>query len=161
MQPRFSAHHSIKFGISERLKIMKSFSQWLWETAKEVHDFPQCSHPLFPQTGPQLQKKNQIKFCYVSAQASKSSVSKTRGIASDSKLGPQAKFPQWCETWVSSADWAKPHQLHLKSSDRHFLFTDAVEEKSSSLFTRSSACLYKALHHCNLDDLMRKTWNLK
>lgn len=39
-------------------------------------------------------KKKQIKFCYASAQASKSFVSKLCDVASDSKLRPQAKFPR-------------------------------------------------------------------
>lgn len=112
---------------------------------------PQCWNPPFPQPGRQCQKKKkkkQIKFCYASAQASKSFVSKLCDVASDSKLRPQAKFPRWSETWMSSADRAKTCQLHLKSSDRSFLFTDSEEEKSS-LFSWSSACLYKALLHCN------------
>lgn len=106
-------------------------------------------------------EKNKLPFTLLQHGQEKGLYQKTREVTNVSKLGPQAQFPQWSETCSASADRVKTCGLHLKSSDRHFLFTDAEEEKSSSLFTQSSACLCKALHHCNSDELMRKTWNLK
>lgn len=89
----------------------------------------------FPSHGCSCRRKTKLNFAVLQHKQAKALRQKPRDVASDSKLGPQAKFPQWSETWMSSADQEKTWQIDLKSSDSHFLSTDLAEKKSCSLFT--------------------------
>lgn len=107
-----------------------------------------CSHSTSPVWAAVAEVKSNLNSAMLQHRRTKALYQKLRDAANDGKLRPQAKFPQWSETQISSPDQAETHQLHLKSADRHFLFTDAGEDKSS-LLPWCCACLYKALHPCN------------
>lgn len=105
-------------------------------SVKTKHLNSHSAHRLhFPSHGCSCRRKTKLNFAVLQHKQAKALHQKPRDVASDSKVGPQAKFPQWSETWMSSADWEKTWQIHLKSSDSHFLFTDLAEKKSCSLFT--------------------------